>query len=106
RRALLGARGARRPPRPALAGGAAAPAPARPASRRGPARQAGRGDPLLRLHDQPGRERGPGGRGPAPRAAPPRRAAAAPSPPPRPESLLTLPPVHHTSGFFIARLTP
>jgi 16S rRNA (cytosine967-C5)-methyltransferase len=58
RRAVLGPRRPRPPPRPALASTAAPRAPARSPPRRRQARAARRHDPLLGLHDQRGRERG------------------------------------------------
>ena len=104
RRAVLGARRPRRAARPALAREAAARAPARAAPRRRRARPAGRHDRLLRLHDERRRERG-GRRRAASRSR--RSATSGRVPHPRrPEFLLTLPHVHGTSGFFIARLRP
>ena len=68
------------------------------------ARAAGRDDRLLRLHAEPGRVRG-GRRRERPdvscRSARSGRQFAHPT---RPEFLLTLPHVHGTSGFFVARL--
>ena len=58
RRAVLGARRARAPARPALARAPAAGAAARAAARRGRAREAGRHDRLLGLHAERRRERG------------------------------------------------
>ena len=58
RRAVLGSRRPRRPPRPALARAAAAGAPARAASLGLGTREAGRNGALLRLHAERGRERG------------------------------------------------
>ena len=104
RRSLLGARRPRGTARSPLALAAAAGAPARAAAGGRRARSPGRHRPLLRLHRQPRRGRGGRRRLRARGRRHPRRGLAAVPPPPRPEFLQTLPHVHGTSGFFIARL--
>ena len=104
RRAVLRPRRPRAAAGPPLARDAAARAPARAPPLRGRARQAGRDDRLLGLHAQPGRVRG-GRRRERPRVVPLGEEWPQFAHPSRPEFLLTLPHVHGTSGFFIARLT-
>ena len=101
---VLGARRARRAAGSALALPAAARAAARAPRGRCRARAHRGHDRLLRLHREQRRVRGRrrrGGSRDRPDAR--RRVAAIPSPT-RPEFLQTLPHVHATSGFFIARL--
>ena len=103
RRTVLGARRHVAASRPALAREAAARAAARaPALGRG-ARAPGRDDRLLGVHRQRRGERGDRGRERA-RGAAADREWPQYAHPRRPEFLLTLPHVHGTSGFFIARL--
>ena len=90
--------------RPALAREAAARAPARAPALRRRARAPGRDDRLLGLHDQRRRERGDRRRERPRGAAADGRSGRSYAHPRRPEFLLTLPHVHGTSGFFIARL--
>ena len=96
-------RRARPAARPPLAREPAPRPPARAASLRRRARAARRHDPLLGLHAEPGRVRG-GRRRERPRVLPLGEEWPAFAHPSRPEFLLTLPHVHGTSGFFIARL--
>ena len=102
RRAVLGPRcpgGAARSP---VAVEPAAGSAAGTAARRRGAGAAGRHDRLLRLHRQRGRVRG-GGRRIGTRDRGDRGMGAVPSRR-RPEFLQTMPHLHRTSGFFIARL--
>ncbi len=101
--ALLGPRRPQLAPRPPLARRAAPRPPACARARGRRARAPRRDGHVLGLHGQPRRERGrrrrarPAGRGP-------RLGVAGVLPPARPEFLLTLPHVHGTSGFFVARM--
>ena len=96
------------PPGPTCAGARSrCRAPARAAARRGRARPARRHGRLLGLHDQRGRERGGRRRRrrDGARARPDASGrVAARSATAAPEFLQTLPHVHGTSGFFVARL--
>ena len=105
-RAVLRPRRTQLPPGSALARPPAPGAPARPPAGRGRARAAGRVDHLLRLHDQPRTEN----EDVVDALGLPVDDLGAEFPefrhPRRPEFLLTLPHVHRTSGFFVARLRP